>query len=179
MTLTDKQIGVKKGVITGAVITIVGLGAGILFIPAPAGLDASVANRLAYALKAEILVIFWLLVCVGRLGNHRFMTPEDIDGSGLTTGSDKARVLQALLQNTLEQTVLAVVVHLIWAATMPVSWISGVLAGAILFSTGRILFIRGYAGGAPSRALGFALTFYPSILMLLATTVWVVLGMMS
>jgi len=38
---------------------------------------------------------------------------------------------------------------------------------AILFVFGRILFWRGYARGAPARALGFALTFYPTLAMLL------------
>ena len=28
-----------------------------------------------------------LAVCIGRLASHRFMTPEDIDGGGLTPGS--------------------------------------------------------------------------------------------
>ncbi|MBT7110834.1 MAG: MAPEG family protein, partial [Proteobacteria bacterium] len=31
----------------------------------------------------------------------------------------------------------------------------------------RILFFAGYSGGAPSRAAGFALTFFPSVLMLI------------
>jgi uncharacterized membrane protein YecN with MAPEG domain len=37
-----------------------------------------------------------------------------------------------------------------------------------MFFVGRLLFIRGYADGAPARALGFALTFYPTQLMLIA-----------
>jgi len=57
-------------------------------------------------------------------------------------------------------------VHLAWATLMPVSWMAAIPAAAILFLSGRVLFIRGYRGGAPSRAVGFALTFYPSVLML-------------
>ena len=177
MTLTEKQKGVTRGVITGAVLTIVVLSAGIIFIPTPLALDSSAGDRLVYVLKAEILVIFWILYCIGKLGNHRFNTPEDIDGGGLTTGTERAKIFQAILQNTLEQTILAVVVHLIWAVVMPITWISGVLVAAILFSIGRFLFIQGYAGGAPSRALGFALTFYPSIVMMLVTTIMVLVSL--
>ena len=177
MTLTEKQRGVRKGVITGVILTIVVLGTGIAFIPVSLTPDSSMADRLAYALKADILVIFWLFYCVGKLGNHRFRTPEDIDGGGLTAGTEQAKILQAVLQNTLEQTVFAISVHMIWAVVVPVTWISGTLAAAILFSLGRFLFIRGYAGGAPSRALGFALTFYPSILMLLVAAIAIVLEM--
>jgi uncharacterized membrane protein YecN with MAPEG domain len=42
---------------------------------------------------------------------------------------------------------------------------------ALLFVVGRISFFAGYAHGAPSRAFGFALTFYPTALMLVATLV--------
>lgn len=177
MTLTNKQRGVMKGVITGVILTIAGLGAGIAFIPVSLTLNSSMADRLAYALKADILVIFWLFRCIGKLGNHRFRTPEDIDGGGLTTGTEQARMLQAMLQNTLEQTVFAISVHMIWAVVMPVNWISGILAAAILFFVGRYFFIRGYAAGAPARALGFALTFYPSVIMLLVAIISIVLGM--
>ena len=50
---------------------------------------------------------------------------------------------------------------------MPVSWMSAIPAAVILFLCGRVLFVRGYRGGAPSRAVGFALTYYPSVLMLI------------
>jgi hypothetical protein len=38
-----------------------------------------------------------------------------------------------------------------------------------------VLFWRGAASGAPARALGFALTFYPTLLMLLLLGVHLVL----
>ena len=131
----------------------------------------SVGERLTLALQADLLLALWLLLSIGRLARHRFFTPEDIDGGGLSLGTDEARVLQATLQNTIEQTVFAVLVHVIWAVTLPPNWLVAIPAAAILFVIGRILFVRGYAQGAPSRALGFALTFYPSVLMLLISAV--------
>ena len=166
MNLSSKQRAVLIGMLIGALLTIVGLGTAIVFSPVSLPMDASAADRIAFALQADILVAIWLAICVGRLARHRFFTPEDIDGGGLTAGTERAHVLQAGLQNTLEQAALAVLVHLIWVVYMPVSWAPAVPAAAILFFLGRILFIRGYTGGAPSRALGFALTFYPSVLML-------------
>ena len=179
MALTDKQRGVRQGIIIGALLSIAGLAAGIAFLPNSLTVDSSMGDRLAYALKADILVIFWLLHSIGRLAGHRFFTPEDIDGSGLTAGTDKAKVLQSVLQNTLEQTVLAITLHLIWAVIMPVAWMPGILAAAMLFFIGRVFFLRGYAGGAPARALGFSLTFYPSILMLLIIVATLVLGLVK
>ena len=167
MALTDKQRGVLKGMTIGAATSLVVIIAAILLGPALLSPEASAGERLAFALKADAFLALWLGVSIGLLARHRFFTPADIDGGGLSQGSETAKVLQATLQNTLEQTVLAVLVHLAWATLMPVSWIAAIPAAAILFLSGRVLFVRGYRGGAPSRAVGFALTFYPSMLMLL------------
>ena len=40
MALTDKQRGVRRGIITGAVLTIAGLAAGIAFLPTSLTIDA-------------------------------------------------------------------------------------------------------------------------------------------
>jgi len=166
MSLTDKQHAVLKGMIAGAVITVVVI-VGAIFIPVDLPPYAFMGQRIAYALKMDVLIALWLAVSVGLLARHRFFTPEDIDGSGLTPGTGKAHILQANLQNTLEQSVLAVLTHVIWAVVMPLAAISVIRAAVLLFLLGRLFFLRGYGRGAQSRALGFTLTFYPSILMLL------------
>ncbi len=171
MALTEKQLGVLRGIVLGAAITVIVLVAAIATDPISYSAEASVGQRLTFALKTDLLLALWLGVSIGLLARPRFFTPEDIDGSGLTQGTERASVLQSTLQNSLEQTVFAVLAHTIWAATMPSSWIAAVPAAAILFLFGRILFTRGYSGGAPSRALGFALTFYPSVLMLVIVTI--------
>ena len=122
---------------------------------------------LTHALNWDVLLVVCLAVNIGLLARHRFFTSEDIDGGDLSKGTSQAQVLRAALQNTLEQTVLGLAAHIIWAAAMPQSWQAAVSAAAMLFFVGRILFWRGYTRGAPARALGFALTFYPSVVMLL------------
>jgi len=77
-----------------------------------------------------------------------------------------AKLLQALLQNTLEQTVLAFPVYLAASLVFPARFLPMVAAAAALLVVGRIRFFRGYARGAPSRAAGFGLTFYPSVALL-------------
>jgi uncharacterized membrane protein YecN with MAPEG domain len=175
MILTVKQRGVLRGIAVGATITLVVLVVAILANPVHLSPEKSIGDRIAFALKADAVIALWLAVSVGLLAHHRFFTPEDIDGGGLTRGTQRAQILQANLQNTLEQTVLAVLVHSMWAITMPLSWISVIPAAAILFLCGRVLFVRGYSGGAPSRALGFTLTFLPSVLMAIV----VVVGLIS
>lgn len=165
--LTEKQRGVLGGMVTGLVVTMLALALAILAPPTVLTPQQSYPETLPHALKWDLLLFFCLAVNIGLLARHRFFTPEDIDGGGLTTGTPQAQVLQSTLQNTLEQTVLGLVIHIIWAAVMPQSWQAAIPAAAILFLIGRILFWRGYARGAPARALGFALTFYPSIAMFL------------
>ena len=141
----------------------------LVVVAPPRGLlpGQGAASALVQALKWDVLLVACLAANIGMLARHRFFTPADIDGGGLSQGTSQAQLLQSILQNTLEQAVLALSVHLTWAAAMPQNWQAAVPAAAILFVFGRLLFWKGYARGAPLRALGFALTFYPSVFMLL------------
>jgi uncharacterized membrane protein YecN with MAPEG domain len=166
MTLTEKQGGVLKGIVLGAItaFTIVIVGAWLN----PFSFDQALTeiDRIVISIKSAMLPALFLAISVGRVAKHRFFTPEDIDGGGLSRGTEKAIILQSLLQNTLEQFCIALVVYLAWALIMPAAWMSVVPLAAITFGLGRIMFFAGYKNGAPSRAIGFALSFYPSIIML-------------
>ena len=107
---------------------------------------------------------------MAALARERFFNPADIDGGALSIhGSAKANILQSILQNTLEQSVLAIVVYLFWATVMPARFLSVISSAAVLFLLGRIFFALGYAKGAPARSTGFALTFFPTMLMLITS----------
>jgi hypothetical protein len=82
------------------------------------------SDRISIAVQSGILIAFCLAITIGRLAKHRSFSTEDIDGSGLTDGSSKAKVLQSLLQNTIEQSILAILVYMAWAVIMPASWLS-------------------------------------------------------
>ena len=168
---TDKQRGVLAGMALGFGATIVMLCGAILSAPEALLPDAGLMAALAHALAWDALPVACLAINIGRLASHRFFTPADIDGGATSDGTSTARILQAMLQNTLEQTVLALATHAIWAATTPRTWQAAIPVAAILFAIGRVLFWRGYARGAPARAIGFALTFYPSVVMLLTLAV--------
>jgi hypothetical protein len=171
VSLTTKQRGVLKGMIAGATVSVIVIVGTIVWGPHLLAPEASVGERIAFALRTDVFIALWLGISIALLARHRFFTPQDIDGGGLTHGTEMANVLQATLQNTLEQTVLAVFVHCMWATAMPVSWISAIPAATILFLCGRVLFLRGYRGGAPARAVGFTLTYYPTVLMLIGVTI--------
>ena len=60
---------------------------------------------------------------------------------------------------------LAMVVYLLWILMTPSVWLTVLPLSACCFLVERILFVGGYRKGAISRALGFALTFYPLVMM--------------
>jgi len=177
--LTETQKGVIRGVIPAAVVTLVGLTAVSLLIPVATLPVDEPGARLAWAFRWALLPIFTLMVSVMRVANHRFASPDDIDGSGLTAGTDRVRLLRAILQNTLEQGVLAVAAYVIWAAVMPHGWLRAIPIAALLFVAGRILFARGYQRGAPGRATGFGLTAYPTFGMLMALAATLMLRLLN
>ncbi len=166
MQLTEKQYGVLKGMILGMCTALGIVGFGSYLNPFGYQESLSLTGKLNVVALSCIIPALFLAIAVGRLAKHRFFTPEDIDGGGLSGGSEESRVLQSLLQNTVEQTLLALPVYWAWSAVMPATFLSTVPLAALAFGLGRILFFTGYKKGAPSRALGFTLSFYPTVIML-------------
>ena len=170
MALNPKQ----QAVVRRAPVAVVIVAAAVLasrLIPSAALPADQPAVRMAWALPWAILPLLTLMVSVMRVANHRFATSEDIDGSGLTVGTQRVQILRAILQNTLEQSVLAVGGYLIGSVALPHGWLRVIPAAALSFVIGRILFTIGYARGAGGRALGFGLTAYPTFGLLITVAV--------
>ena len=176
MALTSKQKGVRKGIVIALVVTVSGFFSAIWFFGGISDASTTLGDRLAFVARWDLLVVVWLLGAIGTLARHRFFTSEDIDGGGLTMGTDKPKVYQAFLQNTLEQVVLALIVHVSWVLTMPGNWLGVIPVAVVFFFVGRGLFLRGYALGAGARAVGFGLTFYPTVLMFLTMAGYAAFG---
>lgn len=141
--------------------------------PPPSGLD-HLSARLAYALRADLFVIAWVALGVIAVARIRFNSAEDAPGSGLSQPSERIAVPRAILQNTLEQAVLAVVVHLALATLLRPEEIRVIPAAVLLFCLGRAAFWLGYRHGAAARAFGFAVTFWPTVACLLLALVLLV-----
>ena len=168
MSLSKPQRGVAFGAGSAAIITAVGLAVAALH---PFGEAITLEVRLHVLALSGLGPALALIVCIGRVANQRFKTPEDLDGSGLTTGSPRATLLQALLQNTLEQLALSGPVYAASTLVGSARVLSMVPVASALFLVGRALFFWGYARGAPGRALGFGLTFYPTVVLLVCAIV--------
>ena len=176
MPLSDKQAAVLKGMVAAVLVCALVLAAGAFLFPEPLLAEDIIAQRLALLARSCLAVSFWLLAAIGVLARHRFFTPQDIDGSGLTQGSATAKRLQAVLQNTLEQTLLALIAYACFTVLAPVRYLGALPAAVLLFWVGRALFWHGYATGAGGRAFGFALTFYSTVILWVTTLVLILAG---
>jgi len=176
MSLTSDQAGVVRGIILGIFATLFIVFGGIQWNPFGYSASINLEARLESSVAYLAIPGLFLSLSIGRLAKRRFLSSKDINGSGLSVASDSAKILQALIQNTLEQTVLAVIAYFTWIVVMPSNWLSVVPLAAITFGLGRVIFFIGYKYGAPGRVLGFTLCFFPSVAILITVAgkyIWV------
>lgn len=162
--MDPEQRGVIRNGGMALAVTIIACLAGLLLPPIALPASDAIADRLAFALRADLFVLVWLIAAVGNVANARFHSPKDIGGGGLTEPSPDFAIRRAILQNTHEQVTLAVGVHLVLATLLPHRTMGLIPILVLLFCLGRASFWRGYARGAAARAFGFGLTFYPTVL---------------
>jgi uncharacterized membrane protein YecN with MAPEG domain len=129
------------------------------------------ADRLAFAFRCEMATGFVLWAMIARVGAMRYFSSQDIGGVGRNPESVRIAQARAALQNSVEQSLLAIIAHVALALALPSDRMAFVFALICLFVVGRIAFWIGYPKGAAARAFGFALTFYPTIMALLAAFV--------
>lgn len=99
-----------------------------------------------------------MIAMVGRLAQRRYFNDSIIDGQPL---HGAAEIDQRVLTNTVEQLVLALC---IWPLAGWVLGIGTVISLGCGFALMRLLFWVGYHLSPPLRGLGFAGTFYPTVL---------------
>lgn len=167
--LTDEELKHEQGtvVIRAAVATLVCiavLGASALFLPRVGAFPTDLAERLAFALQADLFVFVWLLIGAQMVSSGRFHSAADNQGSAFAPPSSKIAVRVAFLQNTLEQAVMAAGAHLALASLTSGPALALIPAAVALFALGRITFLIGYPKGAGGRAFGMVATAFPTIL---------------
>lgn len=153
-----------------ALVCIAVFAAAMLWLPRLVDFPDDPARRIAFALKADALLLICLIVGVRWVSSTRFRSAEDNAGSAYAPPSRKLAVPLAFLQNTLEQTVIMVVALTALASLEGDAPMAYICASVPLFAVGRIAFARGYPQGAGGRAFGMATTALPSV----GAIVWLV-----
>jgi hypothetical protein len=137
---------------------------GPAMMPQPLAIDT--ASRLAYAVQWLLIPGLVLLVLTLTTAQYRFFNKPYIDG----TRSDLPPFLEINLrttQNTLEQTMLAVITWPALALMLPPERLGLIPVTSILFGAGRVMFWIGYQLHPLARIFGFALSSVPTALALL------------
>lgn len=123
----------------------------------------ALAERLAFALRADLVIALWVVLGVRMVAKVRFRSAEDNAGSAYSRPSARLAVPKAFLQNTLEQAFIATIGILALATVEGEAALAYVVGTVVLFSLGRVTFLRGYPRGAGGRAFGIATTALPAL----------------
>ena len=161
MRFDKEQSGIVLWSGGAILLTIVVLGAGFLWLP-PGLLGLSetmpAADRIAFALKWNLAVFLWLVGCVRAVASQRFREPADRRGAAYGEPTTKLAIRAAILQNSLEQTVIAVGAHLILATVLRGPELVLIPLLVLLYLGGRVAFAVRYSEGAVARSFGMSLT---------------------
>lgn len=166
ISLSKDQKDIRAGMAAAVMVSLIWVWMGHRFFIPELPLWNSIGDRLAFVIKCDLFAVFMLLFGIGAIAGQRFFSKGAIDGRR----SDLPRPIEINLrytQNTLEQLMLLIMAHLAFATTASGGELKVIPVLVSLFIFGRITFWIGYHQGAVSRAFGFVMTFYPTIVMLL------------
>ena len=173
--LDAEQRRVLRGMTLSLLVTVLVLGLGSFLAWPLMPVLPHLEDRLAFTLRCDLFIVAWLAAAIAAVARGRFFSEADIRGSGFGSPGPRIAVAAAVLQNTFEQVVLALTLHLALASLLRGREMVLIPLLVALFCGGRLAFWIGYRRGAGSRALGFGLTFYPSVLALGLTFLLLVL----
>jgi hypothetical protein len=160
---TEQKI-VAAGAVSGIVLMALGVWALTTLLPEPSIGDTT-AERLGYALKANVVALLPLFVMIITIGNSRFMS-DAID----PTRHAESRSMEIdgrVTDNTLQQTFVFAVTSLALSTIVPLEHVQAIWACAIVFVIARAAFWIGYRVAPLYRAPGFAATAYLNLGMIL------------
>lgn len=173
--LAAEMVRVRRQAALSFLVCVPVLGAAVWWLPQQFEFPTEMDERLAFATRASLLIMLWVLYGVGVIGRLRRKSAHDTAGSAYGPPSERLRVPLAFLQNTLEQAVLAAFAILALATVeggAPLAFIVGMV---VLFAIGRITFLRGYPRGSPGRAFGMVTTALP----IMGAFAWVIYDLIA
>ena len=167
-----EQEVVAVGAASGIVVMALSVWLLTSVLPAPSITDAP-DERLAYALRANIVALVPLFIMLINIGNARFLS----DAIDPTRGAE-SRTMEIdgrVADNTLQQSFVFLVATLALSTTVPLKYLQVVWACTIVFVVARGVFWLGYRMNPLYRAPGMSATAYLNLGMLLYM-LFVILG---
>lgn len=158
-------VGAASGVI-GMVLAVWGL---TVALPVPSVGDAP-AERLAYALRLNLVAVLPLFIMIITVANSRFLS-EAIDPTRHAE-SLSMQIDGRVVDNTLQQNFVFALGSLAVSTIVPQRYLQLVLACVIVFVVARFLFWFGYRKNPLYRAPGMSSTAYMNLGMILYVLYW-------
>ena len=164
---------VAVGAASGVIAMAVGVWVLTAALPTPSIVD-SLAERVAYALRANVLALVPFFVMLIAVGNARFLS-DAIDPTRRAE-SRSMEIDGRVADNTLQQTFVFAVASLALSTIVALQYLQVVWACAIVFVLARVVFWVGYRLNPLYRAPGMAATSYMNLGMILYVLFWIVAG---
>jgi uncharacterized membrane protein YecN with MAPEG domain len=167
----------QKIVAAGAVSGVAAMALGVWLLTGvlpPPLLDDALAERLAYALGANVVALLPFFVMIITVANARFLS-EAID----PTRHAESRTMEIdgrVVDNTLQQNFVFAVASLALSTLVALEHLQVVWACAIVFVVARVVFWLGYRIDPLYRAPGMAATGYLNLGMILFVLYGIVKG---
>lgn len=120
-------------------------------------------DQLVFVLRAEVFVFLWVVMAFRIVSGNRFFGSVTGDSPRLQAGEQRGATVQ-FAHNTLEQAVMALVVHLALATLLEGAAMTLIVGAIVLFVLGRATFLAGLRYGSDLRAIGMMITALPNML---------------
>lgn len=160
MEMRPEQKIVAVGAASGIAVMALSVWLLTLALPAPAIADAP-AERLAYALRANVVALVPFFVMLISVGNSRFLN-EAIDPTRHAE-SPAMEIDGRVAENTLQQNFVFAVATLALSTLVPLGSLQVIWACAIVFVTARLVFWLGYRINPLYRAPGMSASAYMNL----------------
>ncbi len=161
--MRPEQIVVGIGAAIGVVLMVLGVWILMRVVPDATIMDTA-ANRLVYALSANVIAILPFFVMMVTVGNRRFLS-RAIDPTRLVENA-ALDIDSRVTDNTLQQNFVFFVVSLSLSTVVPFIYLNVIWATAIWFVIARSIFWIGYHIHPLYRAPGMSATAYLNLFMI-------------
>ena len=162
--MKPEQKTVAIGAASGVAAMALGVWALTNVLPVPEIAD-SLGERLAYALRANVVALLPLFSMIITVANSRFLS-EAIDPTRRAE-SVSMQIDGRVVDNTLQQNFVFVIASLALSTIVPLQYLQVVWACVIVFVTARLVFWFGYRLNPLYRAPGMSATAYLNLGMIL------------
>jgi len=162
--MKPEQKIVAIGAASGIVAMVITVWLLTLILPSPR-MAGTIAERLAFALRANVVAVLPLFVMIITVANSRFMS-EAIDPTRHAE-SPTMEIDGRVVDNTLQQNFVFALASLAASTLVPVHTLQVVWACTIVFVVARTVFWMGYRMNPLYRAPGMSATAYMNLGLIL------------